>query len=144
MRKAPFRTHKTSLTIFALLFPLSLSALKTVSRKSHASGTGSTYNTDGTLTLSLWVDPASSTETAPLSTLSITSTVTDINQIGLVRYSNGTGSATSALNIDDITIGTTWADVAVPEPHTGSLMLGSIGIALIVMALHQRQSKKDF
>lgn len=84
-------------------------------------------------TASLWVDPSSSTfgGTAPTATASLSGlTATAIDNVGFKAQSTAGGPYL----VDNLLIGTTWADVtpgSVPEPTTCALAgLGMLGLVL--------------
>ena len=81
----------------------------------------------GTSTASLWLNPTSLGGAAPTATESITGAgvVTSIANVGFKAQ-----STTGDFLIDNLRIGTTWADVTpVPEPSTFALMgLGVLGL----------------
>jgi hypothetical protein len=86
-------------------------------------------------TASLWIDPSSSTfgGTAPTATATISGTSATITAIDDVGFKAQT--ATGVYLVDNLLIGTTWADVttpaAVPEPTTCALAgLGMLGLVL--------------
>ena len=87
-------------------------------------------------TANLWINPtpgaAAPTATASLSGL----TATAIDDVGF-KAQSGTG----AFMVDNLLIGTTWADVtpaAVPEPS--SFLLAGAGIGMMVMMIRRRRS----
>jgi hypothetical protein len=104
-----------------------------VGRLNYVSHSGSTY----TLTSDFWGNPDSSTfggaAPAPFASGSSESTITTgINRFSLLASASGSSSLPLGLQIDEVRIGTTWADVtpAVPEPASlGLLALGGLVLA---------------
>jgi hypothetical protein len=91
-------------------------------------------------TASLWVNPDSSTfgGTAPTATASLSSiTATAVDNVGFKTQT----AAGGPFLIDNVLIGTTWADVtpvAAPEPST----LALAGMGLVGLAVGYRRSRK--
>jgi PEP-CTERM motif len=121
--------------------------------------TGTAYNVGDTLflvgsytfvtgsandTASMWVNPDSSTfgaASAPTSTLnSASASESDIAQIASFMLRDGS-SVEPGLVVDDVRIGTSWADVTppviVPEPTTS--MLGGMGLGLLALLCWSRR-----
>ena len=85
-----------------------------------------------TATASLWIDPSSSTfgGTAPTATATLSGlTATSIDDVGF-KAQTGTGT----FLVDNLLIGTTWADVTpiIPTPEPGTLTLLGMGAAISV------------
>jgi len=91
-------------------------------------------------TASLWVDPDSSTfgGTAPTATATLSGiTATAVDNVGFKAQS----AAGGPYSIDNVLIGTTWADVtpaAVPEPST--FALAGAGLGIMFMMIRRRRS----
>jgi hypothetical protein len=68
----------------------------------------------------LWVDPASSSfgGSEPAATVSLTNSVTlDLTSIARIQLNQDTVGSTPSITLDEIRVGTSWADVtSVPEP----------------------------
>ncbi|MGA3143281.1 MAG: PEP-CTERM sorting domain-containing protein [Verrucomicrobiota bacterium] len=90
------------------------------------------YNFNGGVAannLSLWIDPTSFGGSAPTATLTLTPTTvaTGIDNVGFKVQSSVAG----AFLVDNLLVGTTWADVTVPEPTTFALAgLGLLGLVI--------------
>ena len=99
---------------------------------------------------SLWIDPDASSfgaVNAPTATITSSSGIdaTQVNRFRLLQNSNGqagiygkTGGTAGLQSVDELRIGTTWADVvvAVPEPSTYALLTGIM--AALVIARRRR------
>ena len=83
------------------------------------------YNS-GVDTISLWIDP---TDMNNLGTANASTTDT-LGTFTKLRLGTGIGSG-SGLTVDNLTIGTTFADV-IPEPSSAALLLGLGAVALVL------------
>jgi hypothetical protein len=87
------------------------------------------FSTTGTDTYSLWVDPTVSSEANAGSANAVNTSVdsSTINSVSLYSY-----STTFGMTVDELRIGTSWADVttglAVPEPETYALFVGAMAL----------------
>lgn len=99
--------------------------------------------------MSLWVAPASSSfgATSPASSVSVTSgtdlgTTTGLNTIAIQQTTGST--ALPALLIDELRIGTTWADVtpvfsSIPEPSSAAALFGVLTIGFAGLRRRSRR-----
>lgn len=89
---------------------------------------------------SFWLDPSSSTfgsGTAPTALLTLTGSSTDTTSLNTVEIKNGSIVPTPTY-IDEIRVGTSWADVTpIPEPAT----VGMLGVGAAVAMLLRRIRK---
>jgi len=90
-------------------------------------------------TASLWINPSSSSfgGTAPTATANLSSlTATAIDNVGF-KTQTGTGT----FLVDNLLIGTTWADVtsAVPTPEPTTCALAGLGLLGLVLARRMRK-----
>ncbi len=88
-------------------------------------------------TASLWIDPSSSTfgGTAPTATASLSGlAATAIDNVGFKAQ-----SATGVYLVDNLLIGTTWADVTQPVPEPATFALAGLGMLGLVLARRMRK-----
>ncbi|AHF93449.1 hypothetical protein OPIT5_27875 [Opitutaceae bacterium TAV5] len=81
-------------------------------------------------TATLWINPTSSSDT-PIGAISSASGLASISAVGFRGVSN---EATDRYFVDDLVIGTTWADVApIPEPRSVALGAGFVALAVLML-----------
>jgi hypothetical protein len=94
----------------------------------------------GAGTASLWVDPTSSSfgGSAPTADVSLTGgTSTAIDDVGYKAQSSG---GTSTFLLDDVYIGTTWADVTpTPTPEPSTFVLSGLGMLGLFFSRRMRR-----
>jgi len=85
------------------------------------------YNRD-TGSSTLWIDPTSegSTSISPSGSTSFL----DIPALYLRQSASSVGET---ITLDNIVVGTTFADVVVPEPSTYALLLGALGLGFVLV-----------
>jgi hypothetical protein len=96
-----------------------------------------TFDPDNPDTISLWINPDSSTFGLPLPPLPTLTTNTGTESIGLDRFNfrqnvaTGSNSLPEAMQWDELRIGDSWAEVTpIPEPSTAALFcLAAAGLA---------------
>lgn len=102
----------------------------------------------GNDTVSLWVAPASSSfgATSPAASVSVTSgtdlaTTSGLNNI-IIQQMTGSALLPSLL-IDELRVGTTWADVtpvaAIPEPSSAAALIGGLAIGFAGLRRRSRR-----
>ena len=98
-----------------------------------------TYVTGNTNDMArVWLDPDSATfnaGTAPAATLTVNGSTSDLTKVFDSIRLGGQSGAPSKVKVDELRVGTTWADVTpIPEPAT----VGMIGLGAVITLLVRR------
>lgn len=89
------------------------------------------FNGGGDWDGTLWLNPNSTSVEGGGALGSVTASLGGTGTINYLGFKMQNGDAGDSFALDEIRIGTTWADVAVPEPTTWALLAGSLTTLVI-------------